>query len=377
MNVLIILAAPTVEPEAIRYWKARLTQQDRLYMLSLRGPKTEHIDGFDIHHVDVDPAKPRAWRSRAVRTAGRQLRFIHPFWDLILFDLWPDLLWNIRCFDPDVIDLRWLRGARTLRRKLSNQNWRVVLSEKDIPAQGRVSSSWRCYDPDVKVSIVLPVYNGERYLRQSIESCLQQTHRNIELVIVDDCSTDQSPLIIAECAGRDARIISIRNRHNMRLPGALNVGFAATTGELLTWTSHDNYYAPRALEALVRYLCTRRDVDLVYSALRIIDANGEVEGNVNYLKPPWMLPFENVVLAYFLFRRSVYDEVGDYHADMEYAEDYDYWIRAYKKGFKMMRLHDPLYYYRHHNESMTTRAKQMEEKPWAKVARKHYRTVTP
>src|SRR5262249_15595240 len=161
----------------------------------------------------------------------------------------------------------------------------------------------------------------ERYLRQSIESCLQQTHRNIELVIVDDCSTDQSPLIIAECAGRDARIISIRNRHNMRLPDALNVGFAATTGELLTWTSHDNYYEPRALEVLVRYLCARGDVDLVYSAFRIIDANGEVKGNVNYLPPPWSLPFENVVRAYFLFRRSIYDEVGDYRADMEYAED--------------------------------------------------------
>ena len=68
MNILIILPAPIADLEAIRYWKARMTQQDRLYMMSLRGSKMRRIDGLDIHHLQVDSTKPRPLRSRVVRT---------------------------------------------------------------------------------------------------------------------------------------------------------------------------------------------------------------------------------------------------------------------------------------------------------------------
>src|SRR4029079_4361219 len=95
-----------------------------------------------------------------------------------------------------------------------------------------------------KVSIVLPVYNGGQFLRQSIESCLTQTHRNLELILVDDCSKDDTPAIIAEYAARDPRVRSIRNTTNQRLPRSLNIGFAEAGGARLTWTSHDTFYAP-------------------------------------------------------------------------------------------------------------------------------------
>jgi glycosyltransferase involved in cell wall biosynthesis len=296
-------------------------------------------------------------------------------WNVYLSDIWPEFIWNIRSFDPDIIDLRWAGGKDLLKRTLGNAPWRVICSDENLPPRGAAVDSWRTYDPDQKVSIVLPVYNGEDYLRQSIESCLAQTHRNIELVIVDDCSQDNSPSIVSEYARRDPRVISIRNTRNKRLPGALNVGFAATTGQLLTWTSHDNFYAPDAIEALVSYLCTWRDVDLVYSAFRFIDASGSIEPSVNYLRPPWRLPIENVVGAYFLYRRRVYETVGNYREDMEYVEDYEYWVRVYKRGFKLMRLHHPMYYYRSHSDSMTSRAEKMAERPHAgdKVRREHFK----
>jgi len=114
MNILIILPAPIADLEAIRYWKARMTQQDRLYMMSLRGSKMRRIDGLDIHHLQVDSTKPRPLRSRVVRTVGRWLRFVCPLWNLTLFDFWPEFLGIIRSFNPTSLIFRWMRGARAL-----------------------------------------------------------------------------------------------------------------------------------------------------------------------------------------------------------------------------------------------------------------------
>jgi glycosyltransferase involved in cell wall biosynthesis len=85
----------------------------------------------------------------------------------------------------------------------------------------------------LKVSIVLPTLNGEKYIRQSIESCLNQTYSNLELIIVDGGSTDGTLDVINEI--RDARIRLVHQPPNSgRLPGALNLGFRETIGEFLT-----------------------------------------------------------------------------------------------------------------------------------------------
>ena len=75
------------------------------------------------------------------------------------------------------------------------------------------------------VSIVLPTYNGIRFIRKTIESCLQQTYQNIELIIIDDCSTDGTDTIIREFVITDNRIKYYRNETNKKLPASLNIGF--------------------------------------------------------------------------------------------------------------------------------------------------------
>src|SRR6516162_6752271 len=100
------------------------------------------------------------------------------------------------------------------------------------------------------ISIVLPTFNGARYLREAIESCLHQSYPNWELILVDDASTDETPSIIADYLARDRRVTSLRNPVNRKLPGSLNAGFAQARGELLTWTSDDNCYRPHALNEM-------------------------------------------------------------------------------------------------------------------------------
>ena len=88
------------------------------------------------------------------------------------------------------------------------------------------------------VSIVLPVYNGERYLAQAIDSCLAQTYENLEIIIVDDGSRDRSVEIVRGYADRRIKLIChVRNR---KLPAALNTGFRHSSGAYLTWTSHEH-----------------------------------------------------------------------------------------------------------------------------------------
>ena len=92
------------------------------------------------------------------------------------------------------------------------------------------------------VSIVLPSYNGKKYIRESIESVLAQTFPYWELVLVDDCSTDGTGAVMDAYASKDSRIRVIHNATNQRLPRSLNIGFRETWGEYLTWTSDDNRY---------------------------------------------------------------------------------------------------------------------------------------
>ena len=84
------------------------------------------------------------------------------------------------------------------------------------------------------VSIVLPTFNGERYLRQSIGSVISQQYKNWELIIVDDHSTDSTSAIIDEFTETDPRIKVIHNTTNQKLPKSLNIGFEKAKGDLLT-----------------------------------------------------------------------------------------------------------------------------------------------
>ena len=101
------------------------------------------------------------------------------------------------------------------------------------------------------VSIVLPVYNGERYLEDAIESVLGQTYTNLELIIVDDKSTDDSLNIANKYRILDKRVRIIANEENIKLPKSLNKGFEVAQGDYLTWTSDDNIYYQEATGLLV------------------------------------------------------------------------------------------------------------------------------
>ncbi|MCL5071863.1 MAG: glycosyltransferase [Actinobacteria bacterium] len=206
------------------------------------------------------------------------------------------------------------------------------------------------------VSIVLPTYNGSGYISQSINSCLNQTYKKIELLIVDDASTDGTLKIIKSY--QDKRIKLIRHKKNRGLAASLNTGFGKAKGSYLTWTSDDNYYDRRAIKIMVSFLQKNKG-DFVYcnyyhfkdddpSELILINLNDEVN-----------FALENGIGACFLYSKKVKKRIGNYDINLPLVEDYDYWIRVSRK-FKPFHLNKPLYYFRRHEKSLTAKYSQNE-----------------
>jgi glycosyltransferase involved in cell wall biosynthesis len=199
------------------------------------------------------------------------------------------------------------------------------------------------------VSIILPTFNGERWLQDSIDSCLNQTWRNLELVIVDDGSSNPRTREILD-AQSDERVRLLRLGKNGGLPNALNEGHRAARGALLTWTSDDNAYRPHAIERMAEPIL-RNDADFVYAAAGVVDEEGRLIGAM-IPGPPESLILDNRVGGCFLYTREVYEKTGDYDPNFRLAEDYDYWVRVSKR-FRMAPMDEDLYLYRLHPGNLT------------------------
>lgn len=217
-----------------------------------------------------------------------------------------------------------------------------------------------------KISVILPSYNGEKYIAQSILSIINQTEYDWELIIVNDCSTDNTLKICEMFAKKDNRIKVISNKTNKKLPASLNIGFAYARGKYLTWTSDDNYYKPNAFEKLAKYLDKYSDVDLISMNFDLIDENDKFlysfDQQRKYKRCEPALICGNNVGAAFMYRKSIADKVGEYDTNTFCAEDYDYWCRIALAG-KIDYALDNIYVYRFQPNSLTaTKQTQILEK---------------
>jgi glycosyltransferase involved in cell wall biosynthesis len=132
------------------------------------------------------------------------------------------------------------------------------------------------------LSIGLPVYNGERYLRFTLDSILNQTYRDFELIISDNASTDSTMLICQEYAARDSRIRYYRNLENIGSAANFNRVFGLARGQYFKWAAADDVISPTFLEKCVEALDVDPCTVLAYSKADRIDSSGEVDGAYDY-----------------------------------------------------------------------------------------------
>lgn len=216
--------------------------------------------------------------------------------------------------------------------------------------------------PDI--SVLMTVYNGERYLRESIDSILGQDFPDFEFLIVDDGSTDSSIAIVASYS--DSRIVHIKADH-LGLVGALNLGLSHVKGHFIARMDADDRARPTRLRVQRDYFAKNPDVDLVCSDIATIDDNGRLTGyqrqahadNTRFLKG---LTFERndkpIIHPSVMMRAGVPRAIGGYRA-FDCAEDRDFWLRAIEQ-FKFARVAEILLEYRMHagGISRTKGAKQ-------------------
>jgi len=126
-----------------------------------------------------------------------------------------------------------------------------------------------------RVSIGLPVYNGEEFLSQALDALLAQTFRDFELIVCDNASTDRSPEIARNYAARDSRVRFCRNEENIGLAGNLNRTVTESSGEYFLWVAHDDLWAPQHLERCVAALDADPGLVIVCTRTRDIDEHGE------------------------------------------------------------------------------------------------------
>lgn len=203
------------------------------------------------------------------------------------------------------------------------------------------------------ITCVLPTYNGEKYIRESIDSVLAQTYENWELIIVNDASTDGTLEIVKEYANRDKRISIISNETNQKLPKSLNIGFAKAKGEYYTWTSDDNAYKPQAFEKMLNALKQDSSADMVCCDVDHIDENGKIAQEIIVdCSPQTLLEVNNTIGSCFLYTKAIADKIGGYDESQFLVEDYDYWLRIAFAG-QIITLNENLYAHRVHKDSLS------------------------
>lgn len=194
--------------------------------------------------------------------------------------------------------------------------------------------------PAPRVSIVLATYNGERFLGEAVESCLNQTFRDLELIVVVDGSADNSLHILDRF--RDDRLIveSTSNRGQAR---ALNTGFEMARGELLSWASDDNIYEKDAFLVMVDYLDKRPEAAAVSTDGLTIDDSGKVTG------------YEEFAWQCFLFRKDAGLRTGPVRPEARIIEDIDFFLRFKRYGGPVHRIAAPYLRYRAHGGTVSAR----------------------
>ena len=184
-----------------------------------------------------------------------------------------------------------------------------------------------------KVSVVMPVYNTEKYVGEAIQSILDQTFTDFEFIIIDDGSTDKSWDIIQEYAKKDTRIIIYQNQKNKWITHTRKKLIDTVKTNYIASMDSDDISLPDRLQLCYDFLSSHPDYSVVSWNNIIIDEQWKRIGTRAYSNniPQIILKKSPISQPSSMFRKDVYTEVWGYDPDLNYAEDYDLWCKIYSK----------------------------------------------
>lgn len=194
-----------------------------------------------------------------------------------------------------------------------------------------------------KVSVIIPCYNQGHFLNEAVDSVLASDYENIEIIIVNDGSTDEFTNKI--CSEISHPLIKVLHQENQGLPMARNNGINIATGDYILPLDSDDKIHHSYISKAAEILDNDNDIGVVYP-------NYEVFGDYNYVvemksSPPQTLLLRNIYIAGSMYRKSDFILVGGYKAEMrDGLEDWEFWLSMHEAGVKFHKIDEILFYYR-------------------------------
>jgi len=223
----------------------------------------------------------------------------------------------------------------------------------------------------VKISVIMPVYNAEKFLKEAIESILNQTYSNFEFIIVDDCSIDSSVEIIKSYF-YDQRIKYIGNSSNVGPTASRNKAIQIAQGEYIACQDADDISLPIRFEEQIGYFEKNKDIVLIGSSAYVIDEYGKqlwiyhVHKNVTSS----IQKSNQFISGTVIFKKNIIYNVGYLNELYKYSGDYEYWLRV-SKSYTVSNITVPLYKLRRNQSNNIGSKNKVEQTLYFLLAKKN------
>ena len=192
------------------------------------------------------------------------------------------------------------------------------------------------------VSVIIPVFNGERFLREAVQSVLDQGDSSAEIIVVDDGSTDGT----ATVARSFAETVRYLHQTNQGPAAARNRGIEHARGSLLAFADADDLWPANKLDLQLSYLLQDPEIDIVLGRIQQVRM-------LETVTEEFAEPAFSVNLGSAIIRKSVFDRVGLFDETMRYSEDVDWFMRAREAGARIVTIDAITLLYRQHEQNMT------------------------
>jgi glycosyltransferase involved in cell wall biosynthesis len=230
------------------------------------------------------------------------------------------------------------------------------------------------------ISVILSVYNCEQYVEESINSILNQSFNDFELIIIDDASRDKSSQICQSLASKDPRIIFIQNKRNLGGCETLNVGLKYAHGKYIARQDNDDWSYPFRLQKQFDFMEANPDVGILGGNMELINESGKLIGHRHYHQHNEEIrkhifrysPFSHPLT---IFRKSALDRYGHYNHEYAPADDYELYLRI-GQSFKFANLPMTLMRYRILPNSLTNSRTLKMEKSTIKVRELYFKNAS-
>ncbi len=215
------------------------------------------------------------------------------------------------------------------------------------------------------VSVIIPAYNAERYIKSTIRSVLLQDYKNLEIIVIDDGSTDNTATVVKKLANEDKRINYI-HQQNGGVSSARNHGYKLSKGKYIAFLDADDIWLPDNIGKKVEYLQSDPDTGLVHSDALLIDENDNSleetkQGKSGYILDDLLLWKGTCIPApsSILVRREVLEEAGTFDTELSTSADQELFFRVAAK-YKIGRVPEVTWHYRIHSQNMHSNIALME-----------------